>query len=851
MLDVHTKTPNRLLQHEREMRGWSKTYVAKSVNTNHFTVWRWEMGISFPSPKYRSRLCQLFEKSAAELGLMPSASSKQHKLEVSPLYDSAIPQLLHSLVGRDRVLVSLKHFLLDKHHATTLAVKGLPGVGKTALAVALAHDTEVRTHFSDGILWAGLGPHPNIADLLSRWGQLLGFSATSMQKLTNVEEVAKAIRTAIGTRHILIVIDDAWTIEDVFAFHVGGPYCTYFITTRQTGVALHCAGHTSTIDELSEDEGVALLTQLAPVSKHVLHDVRTLVRSVGGLPLALTLMGRYIRTETFNKHLRRLSHAIEKLHSVEERFYLTQPLDPTEGISSLSGSKTFSLHTVIALSDQRLSQEAQSALRTLALFLPKPNVFQETAALAIAAIAAKTLDELTDAGLVESQGQGYYTLHQVIADYARTADARDADVRKATEERMVLYFMDIIQAHKQHYTALERDAQNILTAFDIACQRTMFTTLLNGINIFAPFWIIRGQQQLAIHYLCIAQHIAIQHEDMRNFALTWVHLGRIAALSGNLTQADTYYERGLVYARQSGDITTISILLTRWCELMVNRGEHKRAEQYIEENWTLAQTLQDKGSIASSLRNLGELANIHGDYARSIACYEEGLQLARECEDDLMISTLLQNLGSQASRKGDYVLAQQYYEEGLLYARKIQHQQRISALLMHQGFLAFLQKDYDHAEALSQESLELAYAGNNCIRIAWVLQTLGILETAREHYALAAQHFSKSYDIACEIEHTWIASETLCKWGELHLACEEWDMAREKFARAYQGSQSMEAAELIAMSLFGLARAAAGCQEYDKANELGCESYTLYEKMGHPRGKVIDGWLKTVPAAHL
>ncbi len=186
----------------------------------------------------------------------------------------------------------------------------------------------------------------------------------------------------------------------------------------------------------------------------------------------------------------------------------------------------------------------------------------------------------------------------------------------------------------------------------------------------------------------------------------------------------------------------------------------------------------------------------------------------------------------------------------MLHAKKTQNQQRISALLMNKGFLAFLQKDYKLAEKLSLESQELAQAGNNCVRIAWVLQNLGILEVAREQYALATRHFSESYDIASEIEHTWIINETLCEWGELHLVCEEWDAATEKLERAYHGAQRMEAAELTAMALFGLARANAGRQDYHKARKLGSESCMLYTKMEHPRGKVVEEWLKTVPTTH-
>lgn len=427
------RTPNRLLRHERKERGWSQSDVAKYVNTNPFTVSRWENGITFPSPEHRLKLSELFQKSMAELGLIPSSGEVRRAItiknttEVTPvtLYDPAIPSMRHTLIGRENILASLKNRLIQQNSTTTFALQGMPGVGKTALAVALSFDIEVRTAFSGGILWAHVGSQPNIFSLLSRWAKLLGFSSIQRKKLTSIEKLTQALRTKIGTRSILIVIDDVWDVDAAFALQIGGPHCTYLITTRQAHVALQYAGEATTlIHELSMEEGVTLLTHIASTSKSVAHEVRALVQAVGGLPLALILMGRYIQAETHHKHERRLAHALERLRSPEERLRLTQPLDPTEGIANLTGNTTFSLQTVIAVSEQNLSQEARFALQALAAFPPKPDTFQEEEALALANITTHVLDELTDANLIESQGQGYYTLHPIIADYARIVDSK-------------------------------------------------------------------------------------------------------------------------------------------------------------------------------------------------------------------------------------------------------------------------------------------------------------------------------------------------------------------------------------------------------------------------------------------
>lgn len=62
--------PNRLLKYERELKGWSQVYVAEKLGAQTNLVTRWEKGYAFPSPYYRQRLCQLFEKDAEALGLI-------------------------------------------------------------------------------------------------------------------------------------------------------------------------------------------------------------------------------------------------------------------------------------------------------------------------------------------------------------------------------------------------------------------------------------------------------------------------------------------------------------------------------------------------------------------------------------------------------------------------------------------------------------------------------------------------------------------------------------------------------------------------------------------------------------
>ncbi|MBV9256775.1 MAG: helix-turn-helix domain-containing protein, partial [Ktedonobacteraceae bacterium] len=402
--------PNRQLKQEREQRGWSQAHLAEQVGVDVMTVRRWESGFSRPYPIYRERLCTLFGKSVQELGLLP-AENEHVESAATLLLDPALPFALGQaadLVGRETFLQDLKQRLFAGDTLALTALNGLPGIGKSALAVALAVDKEVQAHFHDGILWAGLGPQPQVLSLLTRWGAQLGLMPFEVEEASGWESWYRALHARIGVRRFLLIIDDAWSVEDALALQVGGPHCVHLLTTRQPAVALAFAPQVITVQELGEDEGVSLLARFVPqLVEQEAESARALVRAVGGLPLALTLIGRYLAMQRVGGQPGRVHTALAQVQQTQQRMQLSMPV-PTQKAQSPS------LQATIAISDRRLSALAQATLRALALFPPKPNSFSEEGALAVSGTQVETLDELWDAGMLESSGAGRYTLHQTI-----------------------------------------------------------------------------------------------------------------------------------------------------------------------------------------------------------------------------------------------------------------------------------------------------------------------------------------------------------------------------------------------------------------------------------------------------
>jgi tetratricopeptide (TPR) repeat protein len=557
------------------------------------------------------------------------------------LYDPAIPlQPAIQLVGRDGDIARIKQRLCAGGNVALTALNGLPGVGKTALSIALVHDPDVREHFRDGILWAGLGPNANIPSLLSRWGTLLGISQTEMAALHGQEDWAKAIRSSIGLRTMLLVIDDAWDLMEALTFKVGGPNCAHLVTTRFRDIASHIAvGGATELQELSEEESMTLLRLLAPgVVEREVQKAQTLVQAVGGLPLALTLMGNYLRKQGYSGQTRRITAALERLGKAEERLHISEPHGPVETHPSLPGDMHLSLHSVIAVTDQLLSSETRQALYSLAVFPPKPNSFSEEAALAVIDCDVDNLDLLVDSSLLEYTASGRYTIHQTISDYARQHLQE-----KKPHKQLINFMIELVEEHKKDYELLDLESNIILRALDYAYELDMKEELVRAVIAFVPYMQARGSYDKAALHLQRAHEAAEALNDTDNIIATLIYSGEIAQQQGNFGQAESTFQEGLKLARQVENKTQISALLHNLGWVTWKQGQFKQADTYLQEGLALAREADDKERICGILKVIGSVSVHSGDFTQADLYLQEGLALARQIGDDEQTCLLLIN----------------------------------------------------------------------------------------------------------------------------------------------------------------------------------------------------------------
>jgi WD40 repeat protein len=221
-----------------------------------------------------------------------------------------VPQLTEGLVSRPTKVSRLREALLadDKE---PIAVEGSGGFGKTTLVNEACHDPEVIREFSDGILWATLGQHPNLM------GELTAIYAAltdSRPNFAGSEDAKRSIAEKLeGHRHLLVV-DDVWRISDLKIFQELGAARVLY-TTRRRDLALETTN--IEVEEMAPEESVELLMRDLAVTEHLRLTFIKFADELGNWPLLLSLTNARLRRES--KERSSLEKAIDRVHEVLHR----------------------------------------------------------------------------------------------------------------------------------------------------------------------------------------------------------------------------------------------------------------------------------------------------------------------------------------------------------------------------------------------------------------------------------------------------------------------------------------------------------------------------------------------------
>lgn len=379
------------------------------------------------------------QRLADELGLPPgpeldSAQQRvlRQQIAIAPSLEAAsrpvsapvcqLPPAVADFTGRELEVAQLAELLQADEPWLSVPVamiSGLPGAGKTTLALHVAH--KIRAAFPDGQLWAQLDgatqhprqPHAVLGELL----RALGMPGSAIPETT--AERASLYRSRLAGRRVLVLADDAASAAQVRPLLPGTGESAMLITSR-TALAGPAGSQIIHLDPLSQAEAIQLLARIVGSDRisaepQAAHD---LAAACGQLPLAVRIAGARLAARTswpLSVLARKLAHERHRLDELEA------------GDMSVRASLTQSYQT--------LDEPAQQAFRLLALLGPADVAEWLIAALLGEPDAAQVVRQLTEKSLLTSvgtdgTGQPRYRLHDLLRDYAAERLAGEPQARQ-------------------------------------------------------------------------------------------------------------------------------------------------------------------------------------------------------------------------------------------------------------------------------------------------------------------------------------------------------------------------------------------------------------------------------------
>jgi DNA-binding SARP family transcriptional activator len=340
-----------------------------------------------------------------------------------------LPRDTPDLTGRTEQVSRLCRLLTGDSGTTSrgvaiASVAGMGGVGKTALAVHVAH--RLRERFPDGQLFVDLhgagSPPADPAHVLGAFLMALGADASALP--TDLEDRAAMYRGHLTDRKVLVVLDNAATEAQVLPLLPGSPGCAVLITSRSPLTGLPGALLVD-LAAFQPDEAMELLRRVVGRTRIDAEPAAAaeMVRLCGYLPLAVRIAGARLAARPHWT----LVHLADRLRREQQR------LDELS-----SGDVT--VRTSMGMSYGALRPETRRALRLLALLDPPDfAAWVPAAVLDITVDAAEThLDALIDAQLVTCTepdvcGQDRYQLHDLVRLYARERSREEDDAAQCRE----------------------------------------------------------------------------------------------------------------------------------------------------------------------------------------------------------------------------------------------------------------------------------------------------------------------------------------------------------------------------------------------------------------------------------
>ncbi len=785
----------------------------------------------------------------------------------TPPPPDTLPPEAASFVGRGAELA-----LLTGEHGSfpsVALIEGMPGVGKTALAVRVAH--LVRGQYPDGALYLNLHSHdpgsPSLdpAEALRRLLRMLSVPATQVPE--SIGERAALWRAHMNRRRAVVILDDAAGHDQIRPLlPAPASRCLILITSRRRLPSIGGAC-TLTLDVLSAGEAIALFRGIAGESRtRDAGQVATAAKLCGRLPLAIQLAaGRIARDGSPG-----LADLTEEL-----------PQSP----AWLGGTGVVNPEVTAAfdLSYRALEPEHQRFFRRLGA--GPCACFSLPAAAALGgctlAEAEKALVTLADCHLLARGADGQFRFHHLIRGYAATRAAQDdseTGQRQAVSRLLDYYLSTAAQAGRVLHPSRRRDQppvtrspdthpppggpalgtredaaawlelewRNILQAAHYAGRHEWTRQCADLICLLSDFLVINAYWDEAIEAATVALQASRDLADPARIARALLALGTVRQQTGRHEMAIPLAQEAAAIYRSLGDASGEAESLDQIGLAHQRTARSREALAYFAEARILYRASRDRGGVADTLSHSG-IASWHlGRYREASAHLRNALSLYRNVGDRRGEAKALNNLGRVYLYHGYHRDALDAYQKSLQIFREIGGAQNEAILYQNIGSVHHYKGSYEEALAACRQALAIYRSIGDLPDEADVLNDIGAIYQSAACYDEALASHQRAQAIAGEIRDLSQQLLALRMIADIHRGSGRYGEALDSYHTALGLAREIGDAYEEGKVLVGIAESTLSTQRADTARIIFRQALDIFERLGVPEAESARIRIETV-----
>ena len=651
-----------------------------------------------------------------------------------------LPADTADFTGNDVLIAAAESVLSGNRQGRAVGVvvvTGKPGVGKSTLATHIGH--RVMENFPDGQLYCDLrgirAGADGVADVLGRFLLALGIPGNLVPE--ELSERVESYRTLLANQRVLVVLDDVASEGQVTSLLPGSSSCGVIITSRSrlTGVP---GAQRLELDVFTPAQALELLCHIIGVDRvdREPEAAAALVRAVGGLPLALRIIGARLAARphwTLASMVGRLANERRRLDELAHGdMTIRASLSLThDGLDRPSRT----LFALLSMADG-LTIPGWTAGAVLDDDSPYPSDLLEP-----------LIDvQLLEASAVEATGEFRYRYQDMVRLFAREQLAHqcDADERAAALRRMLGGWLAMAeQAHRLVYggdfTVLHGDAprwQPPVEYVEVALADPLEWLDSEHANLCAAVT-QAAQQGLAAYSWDLAVTLVTLFESR-----------------GYLDDWERTHQEALAATRAAGEDRGTGALLNSLGTLAINRGQPDKSRVLQDEALAIFQRLADPRGLALCQRDLGLLDRQAGDDDGALARYDIALREFAKVDDLVGRAIVLTQSAPIHYRRGEVSQAHALLSEAMEIYRTVGYLGGVPHTLRRMGQFQLMSGEFDTAATTMTEALSMVRRSQDVIGEGHMLCSLGEVNAAAGRFDQARDYFQQALTLRDQIMDT-------------------------------------------------------------------------------------------------